>query len=188
MSEAVRQRAKDAMFTLMQKDTIENISVQNILKLAGISRSSFYRCFHDKYDLMFYCYRATVDEFCGNIHTTDIYNLMFSIFSFLRDNKPFFQNVLRYKGTNDFSEQLYQYSFRFYKERLLCTGKPALSDIEADCAAFASSGGVEVIRQWLDRGMTESPDEMARRFCRFIPVDLQRILGIASEAGTLSDG
>ena len=41
-----RIAAADALNSLLEKKSLDDISVAQICKLAGISRSSFYRCFY----------------------------------------------------------------------------------------------------------------------------------------------
>ena len=47
-----RQILIDAVKSLLEKRQFDDITVQNILDEAGVSRKTFYRYFSDKYDLV----------------------------------------------------------------------------------------------------------------------------------------
>ena len=51
-----------AMHSLITEIPFEKITVQTITKKAGVSKATFYRVFHDKYELMNWCYQEQVDK------------------------------------------------------------------------------------------------------------------------------
>lgn len=46
-----RERVFDAFESLLRKKALSKITVEEIIKLANVSKPTFYRHFHDKYDL-----------------------------------------------------------------------------------------------------------------------------------------
>ncbi|MCB2353020.1 TetR/AcrR family transcriptional regulator [Clostridium estertheticum] len=53
---------------ILKKYPMSKITVAQIVEKAGISRSTFYRNYIDKYDIMNYTYKKLIDS---NIHSID---------------------------------------------------------------------------------------------------------------------
>lgn len=171
----VKDILQEAMFQLMSQKTIKKITVEEILECCDISRATFYRNFYDKYDLMHYCYKATVDTFIANIKQDNWKDILVEIFTFLRSHQQFFVNAFKSDGDNSFLTFLYDYSYKFYEDQLKSrTESKFLTQEEQDCIAFNCAGAVYLVELWINREMTETPAEMAERTYQFMPLQLQQ--------------
>ena len=56
---------REALFTLLQRQSFESISVQSLCNAANYPRSTFYNYFDDIYDLLSFCLDSPIDGFDG---------------------------------------------------------------------------------------------------------------------------
>lgn len=76
-----------ALRSLLKHDAIEKITIEKICQEAGVHRSTFYRYFQDKYDLLHYSF----DEFL--IARIDENHVIESTISMIAEDKALFRNV-----------------------------------------------------------------------------------------------
>jgi AcrR family transcriptional regulator len=65
----------------MREKPFEKITVSLIIKRSGVSKSTFYRYFLDKYDVMNYNYKRNLDNWIVARKCTDWRDLYYCIFS-----------------------------------------------------------------------------------------------------------
>ena len=56
---------REALYTLLQRQSFESISVQALCNAANYPRSTFYNYFDDIYDLLEFCLQSPIDGFDG---------------------------------------------------------------------------------------------------------------------------
>ena len=92
-----------ALVNLMKKHTIDEITVEKITAKASCSRTTFYRYFQDKYDLMNWIYadkfHQIVKAYPGPKNRD---NVIRATLIFLKENQEYFQSVMKYRGQNSF--------------------------------------------------------------------------------------
>jgi len=106
----------DSMFCLLKIKSLDKITIDMILNECQVSRSTFYRYFNDKYELMNWCYKSYVDTllirvYNGNESWKSTLSL---IYQFLNDNHEYFEQASKVQGNNSFEDFLYSYSYDFY--------------------------------------------------------------------------
>lgn len=79
VTEVTKQKFIDVFCELYQQKPIEKITVQELTKLSGYNRSTFYQYFHDIYDLLEYIendvltyFRYTSSARLKNLHNQDL--------------------------------------------------------------------------------------------------------------------
>lgn len=109
---------KDTMFELLAEKEFEKITVQNICKISGFPRSTFYNYFDDKYDLLEYCWLTVIDNLSFEEHINlmpkDALNIYFD-----RAYQLFYQNkdlIQLMKKNNPLSGYLWN-SFNYFIKR-----------------------------------------------------------------------
>ncbi len=96
---------------LFETRSIESITVHDITEAAGLSRTTFYRYFKDKYDLMNQVYQIKVDGILAKYpDLNDWQKWMFEILEYLYNKADFFEKALKYQDQNAFSDFYYDYS------------------------------------------------------------------------------
>lgn len=152
-----KQYIIEAYLQLLARKTLDEISVTEIVKRAGISRSTFYLHFEDKFDLMdevrrklnskfiaFYKIdrshrnsRTTVEEMCLHIYTyRTFYEIEFS-------NPESVQHL-----SNELALQL----MRTFEDQ--------------DYAIFASYGTLGYLSSWAKNGFIMTPQEAAEKLLK----------------------
>ena len=115
MSErSVKTALMSSIHRLMETRSIDQIRVEDILSLCGVSRTTFYRYFKDKYDLMNYCYRAEVNEIVSRYDIQDYLGTIQAIFRYVERNRDFLRTAVQYEGQNSFMEFFQEYLEKYY--------------------------------------------------------------------------
>ena len=168
--------AKEILFKsledLMKDKNIEHITVQQIIDNCHMSRSTFYRHFKDKYDLMVWAY---IEEFKRiTLYDVDSYQeVAYRLIEFLYTKKEFFMNISELEIQNSFREIMYQYAYRYaqsyFKGILKST---VLSQEHILSIQFCCAGTVFLILDWLRRGCDIPVSKFSKLLCDNMPHNL----------------
>jgi len=160
----------DAMFQLLRHVPFDDITVQQILNESHVSRSTFYRYFKDKYELMNWCYKSYVDGLLTQVHKGNWQDYLKLIYEFLDENHAYFMNASKVEGKNSFFDFLYDYSYIFYEDIYLKNErKKALSTEERITLEYACMGAIYIVKRWLETGRKESKPFMAKITFNLLP-------------------
>lgn len=176
----------DSMFSLLKTKSFEKITIEMVLNESKVSRSSFYRYFNDKYELMNWCYQSYVDTLLIMVYngTENWRNTLFLIFRFLNDNHEYFEQAVKVQGRNSFSDFLYNYSYEFYKNIYLNKTNEKTLTAEARVALeFNCCGAVYIVKEWLKNGRKEPVAEIAEWSFQLIPEMFRKYLEAAEQFG-----
>lgn len=100
----VDRRLFSALYTLVQKNLLEDISVAQLLAEANVSRSSFYRHYLDKYDLMIRSYTRLLDStYLQCLAGREYLDASRALIRVLYQHPAFFRNALWSEGPNSLS-------------------------------------------------------------------------------------
>ena len=96
MSQATKRALASALKKLMEKNTLDKISVKDITDLCGLNRQTFYYHFHDTYALLEWLYLDDTKDIREKVYNPDSefdkYNL---ILEYITDNKSMVINTFR---------------------------------------------------------------------------------------------
>ena len=101
----------DAFNRLIAEKDFNKITVEMIMEKAGVSRSTFYRYFKDKYDVMNANYKNLLDYYLDPSRSTNYRDLCFHLFEYAQKNLAIFKNALGSTGFNSFGNYIYTYSY-----------------------------------------------------------------------------
>ena len=153
-----------SLLLLLQDQSIDEISVKEIVEKAGVNRSTYYRHFSSKQDVVRRFYQLRLDEYLSrvspNTSAQDYFTGMFE--SFLRYKKELI--LLDRRGLSVF---------------LLAELNTRIAQVHGNNKAAAHSlacnyhiGGVfNSFRYWLFEEMETPPDQLARQCLLFLPRD-----------------
>ena len=97
----------DAAESLFETQSIENITVQSIVDACGTTRTTFYRYFKDKYDIMNWVYKRRVDDIIkNNINSDSLKETYCDILNYMKDRRQYYSSIVKYSGQNSFFEYL----------------------------------------------------------------------------------
>lgn len=167
----VRKNAEEALFSLLQTKPFSEITATDIIRTAGIARSSYYRNFDSKEDIIAsYMERQRLEvaneiSFCGSADDFfDPDKLVKSLEHFLT-RKYYF--LLLYD--NGFGSYLQESENRFAEIYL---GDMPCNSPERYKIYFMSGALFNMTMKWLRDGAKESPREMAQIFLKLLNQNL----------------
>jgi AcrR family transcriptional regulator len=169
-----RDRLGDALVALMQEKPFDDITVQEVLDRAGVSRSTFYVHYRDKDDL----FLSDVDEFLDFManglsrheEKSERVAPVRELFAHVGQAQRLYAALVEAGRIADFIELAEEHFARGIERRL--TEIPRAQGI-ADAAraplAHALAGAMlSMLQWWLDRGMPESPEQMDTIFHQMV--------------------
>lgn len=157
---------RESFFDLLLCKPIDKITVRELCEKAGVNRATFYAHYHSINDLNDEIKREISDAVAQAVGTT------LPRASLERFSEEICRIIARYRrpcmaifgenGDRDFPIQLVE-AFRSDSIALWKRERPDLSDETLDYLyTFASTGCLAVIRSWVQDGMEDSPENIAR--------------------------
>ena len=162
-SDFTKKCLADSLLKLMKEGKrLDSISIQDIVEQAGFSRMAYYRNFKEKGDIIRYQLDLITEDFI-NKSNLDFYRMPFdeylvSVLTLLFNHRDL-SNVLI--NTNMFDYVKEQFDTRLIRE--------ARSNEQKQRYIFFAGGLFNIYTHWLQSGGVDTPEEVARILCRFVP-------------------
>lgn len=145
----------DALFELLKTKELHEVTVTEVIKKSGVSRSTYYRNFYLLEDVL----KAYVDSIFDRLprgpllSKTDIRRHSELTYTLCYEQRERLNLLVQRNQFHLLTEPMYQ----------LCRDQVTALGIEDDCYRIASLSGssLAIIREWILRGFAESPEEMA---------------------------
>lgn len=167
------QRTKKALITtfsdLLEIKSFENITIQDLCEKANVRRSTFYRHFNDKYDLLNHIV-GTLIEYFRTLHLPEIdpkdprqfFNkFMKDILLFISDNKAMVKSVISINIYSEVYQILYNQIYAVVKRQIEFDKQIGQFYIdEFIYGEFLTGGILSVILNWIQYGQ-QSIDEVS---------------------------
>ena len=161
LNETVRESIALALLQLMEQKPFLDISVSEIVRTAGVSRSSFYRNFDSREQVLcLYLRDLYRDYFSGkgaqSEEGDDYKQFLLPRFRFIRLHKELFTTLHR--------QGMLGYVFERMEPdliRLLCGQRSTLTRYHLAMSAGACAS---ILRMWIDNDLQESEEEMVDIF------------------------
>jgi len=162
-NETVREALGLALFQLMKRKPFQEITISELVKVAGVSRSSFYRNFTSKEQML-----------CGYISTLyqnffqteavprqmnrqeDVRAFLLPRFQFIKQHRALFAALCEHNMLYYFFQQTESNLIV-----LLCGQKESLSPYYRAMCSGACAG---IVRCWIENGFRETEEEMVALF------------------------
>ncbi len=176
---SAKNELKEAMIKLAAVKDIDKISVDEIIKEAGVSRTIFYKLFQDKYDLAYYVFEDEIGSVVYSHYMNHRSHLQISIevIKLLGDNQTFYRKLFMARGGYEtFAEWLTDYYVRTQGESI---GKLKLTPEIQLLQYIYCSGLCMMEKKWvmgeLPPSLTE--ENLAQIIVRACPPELAELLG-----------
>jgi AcrR family transcriptional regulator len=159
-----RSALGDALVTLMHERSFDEITVHDVLRRAGVGRSTFYAHYRDKDDL----FLSDVEDFlerCSSTlkrHDASSKRLLpvQEFFTHIREARGFYAALVRSGKVNDVEALGRGLFARSIEERLQMTGVQ-IEPVRRSAHAHALAGSFfSLLNWWIDKGMKADPKEM----------------------------
>jgi AcrR family transcriptional regulator len=169
-----RDRLGDALVELLVQKTFDDITVQDVLDRAGVSRSTFYTHYRDKNDL----FLSDAEDFFQGMATalsrfgdkSERVVPVQELFAHIAAARPFYDALVESGRMHDVMELGQQHFSRGIAQRL--TEIPRARTIPPDRRSAIAHGLAgtlfSLLAWWVQHGMTLSPEEMDQLFHRLV--------------------
>lgn len=174
MSERTRRDIVEAYNRLIVEKRFDKITVDDIAREAMVSRSTFYRYFKDRYDVMNYNYKRLLDDrvYDGSItNYRDLYRELYLAGStFLSKISGSFKS----SGVNSFEHFIYMYSretvVRITEMNRGGKGLTESENMQLDVFCYGISF---MYRKWVEDRYALDPDTAADKLYEMMPETLK---------------
>ncbi|MCD8078775.1 MAG: TetR/AcrR family transcriptional regulator C-terminal domain-containing protein [Lachnospiraceae bacterium] len=159
---------------LAREMPLESILIKDITDNCGASRTTFYKHFKDKYDLMNWIFKRDVDVLLDRLpDSKNQYDEMAVIAEYIYRNKEFYSNVNHYKDQNSLRDFIVGYASEYMLDKLR---KRNLEEKITDDLVFSIRQYVASIAYmlslWIDGRYQEDPKTFSKKVCDNIPEKL----------------
>lgn len=151
----------NSLVSLMDKKPFKEIQIIEICEKAGYNRSTFYRNYTNKFDIIIDRFNQEVSIYQKLVNDSADYtfhNKIKILFDILRES-----SVIKIMHKANLDYEMYSLFYKMYPK--------IAKETNVYYKVFRSAGIFNVIIKWLDNGMKESSDEMA-----FILSDIIKII------------
>lgn len=170
----VRTRAllRDAMLQLMEQQSYDKITIQDITSLATVNRKTFYLHYETKDHLLYAVTDELLGELFGEARDANSFHQSIEelqryiadrIFAYIIKYRRFFEVMFERRAMFNFVQYMKQYIARFYEEKFAALDDTHLTVHKDVIASYISSAYVGVIHWWLREGMPYTPEEMTEQ-------------------------
>lgn len=175
-SEKTRYKLAEAMKRLMERHSLEKITVSQIVELCDTTRPTFYRYFKDKYDLInWYFDKLAQRSFKQMGVSLSLREALLKKFEFMALEKKFFSAAFSCKTQNNLIDYDYEMIYQFYCDLLQKSAPVEFTpDIEFLLRMYCH-GSIEMTADWAKSGMTISPEHMADLLIDALPPRLYEL-------------
>ena len=180
IEDPVSKKLMEAMEQLMKKNSFDSISMSDILKLSGVSRSTFYRRYADKYDLLNQNYQKLLDRTLMQISVGMSYKkCFFALYSALKSYPAFFKNALGSNEKDGLKSYIFTVSYKVFDELMRRQGLDMDSVYNRLLLIGYLSGSLEVTCIWAERGMKEPLEQLFRVSYELMPHEIRTHLALS---------
>lgn len=114
MSIDVKKILANALLNLCQKQSLQSITVSQLLKETGVSRQTFYNHFKDKNDLICYIYDTyIVPDFDEHHMDIDFYESLLQTFQNIKKYHKFMKEACQIEGQNCLKDYIVEHCQQF---------------------------------------------------------------------------
>ncbi len=155
----------EALISLMDSHKIEDITITDIVKRAGVSRMTYYKYYQSKADVLSKYFQEIVNEYIKETRSkTDIGN--FNDYAHICHCFHFFQKYSHFVSTI-LKENLYSILINAINRYMDSNILPNSSYSKYELYYYAGALSNTYVN-WIKNGMEESPEEIADIVCQFL--------------------
>lgn len=152
---ASRDAIENTFIELLQTKSLNEITVSDICKKAGLNRSTFYANYMDIYQLAD-TIRETLEDNLNDLYRSEIaggYNSndYLPLFRHIKENQPFYNTYFKLGYDNQY--KILKYDTDLARDHF------GNHFIDYHCEFF-KSGITAIIKHWLSNGCLETPEEI----------------------------
>ena len=164
-----KQAIRDGFLRLLAEKPIEKISVTEICREADINRGTFYAHYSDVDDLLHQLeddLLRRLDD-VGSRHNArqsdgKTFRYLTDLFTLASEYSDIFYTLYCRSGDSEFQDKIFnKLKYQYLYEFLSIFGGSESEKLDY-CASFIVAGMCTLVKVWIENGMRETPEEMAR--------------------------
>lgn len=162
----------DAIIVLIKEKPIEKISIDEIVKRAGVGRATYFRSFHSKNEAITFKFIKMWEQYCelNDVKVRDSFDL--------NNAQHFFEynysirHILEIVYRAGLQEAIHE---SFYRIMVTMERNSDISSLYRE--KFYAHGLYGLLDEWVKRGFSETPDEMAQMLIQIVSTPYTDIAG-----------
>lgn len=177
MSLMTKKALAASLKKLMNKTSLEKITVKEIVSDCGVNRQTFYYHFQDIYDLLGWIYRTEALDAIADYKSYDTWQQGFlKIFYYVSDNRAFCLNTFHSLGREHLEMFLYSVTFDLLIGVVneLAEGTSIAQEYKNFIADFYSLAFIGLMLKWLKTGTQENPETIIENLNKLIEGNMGR--------------
>jgi len=155
---------KESFIKLLKEKPVSKITVSEICKNADINRGTFYLHYYDAYSLLESLEKelyVQIENTLKNFSTENLENLLETIMLVIFNNKDICEALLSEHGDEQFFKKVLNLAKNRSREAWKAQN-PKITENTIDYFfSFTSSGCIGIIQEWIKKGFSEPPQEIA---------------------------
>ncbi|MCR5794737.1 MAG: TetR/AcrR family transcriptional regulator [Solobacterium sp.] len=148
MNKWTKKRIIDAFSMLVYKYGYDDITVEMILKEAEVSKTTFYRYFRDKADVMDARFRSLYDEAILERNCQSLQDLFEILIEQAKENDDQYA-MFSTTGHNSYREFVYRYTYEMGKRIIETVWNRKVTESEDFHIAYFCAGGAKMLQEWV---------------------------------------
>ncbi|MDO4977148.1 MAG: TetR/AcrR family transcriptional regulator C-terminal domain-containing protein [Eubacteriales bacterium] len=157
---------------LLVNESLDKITVKEIVEKCGTTRQTFYRNFKDKYDLVNWYFDQIVKKTIKQMGISlTLKEGLIKKFEYMVEDKYFFMGALKSSDYNNLMDYDYKCICEFYKTVATSNGK--VTPYIEYLIEFYCHGSMDMTADWVKSGMKLTPCQMADLLVDALPVKLK---------------
>lgn len=165
---------------IAEKKSVDKITVQDIIENCGYSKTTFYRSFNDKYDLMAWDYIRRQQQIMDRTQSAD-YEWKTTLIEgamLFNEQKDYLKNLLLHtNGLDSFSRNMKKIHFESLKKCVLNASGMKELDVKTEMYVRTyCQGTVDLICDWIMGAYDVPPEALAEVFENCLPIPLRQYL------------
>lgn len=152
-----------SLFNLLKTYSFEEITVNMICEESGVGRSTFYRFFRDKYDLLLAFFEINYQKIEERFpEASDYQSLITGYLSLIQEYRPFFRQALKLSGQNSLAEYITDSAKEYYIHHVEeGIGNKVSEDTRLSIILF-TYGFLSLVNDWVMGQFEATPDQLAK--------------------------
>ena len=159
-NEICRECIQTALIRLMKVKELKDITITELTKTAGVSRTTYYRNYYDKEDVLQDLFTGLMMEISKEILAAEtVYDTAFAVFHGIQKNADVYLLLMK----ADYAEPMLR-----EVTRIASADTPEDEPLEQMRIAFLTGALFNMVRVWMDAGMEQTPEDMAGMYMEIL--------------------
>lgn len=172
-----KYKLANAIKQLMETQSLDKITVKDIVSQCDMTRQTFYRYFQDKYDLVNWYFERLVQKSFKQMGVScSLREGLHKKFRFIEEECIFFSGAFQSNDYNSLMNYDYDCIFKFYEEIITSkTNKPLEEDL-AFLLRMYCRGSIYMTVEWVNKKDRPAPEEITNLLIEALPDRLANLL------------